>query len=167
MKIVDHRIDELHCDNRVIDTAFELTVCFVILLWFGCLCRHSEGAIVFYEKYLFSANEQTQESTACSIVLAPGLCLSPHVRWGQPGVNLFFIVSFKNESKSIHFSIGKILDLEIFWKKVVADHKSSHFSMNNSFINFLFKKWLDILKCILHWKVTGLMIRHNFFSKYF
>ena len=113
MYIIDHRIDELHCDNRAITTVFEQTLSLVILLSL-CLSLHLKELFYFMKNICFLETNKLKEPTACSVVLAPGLCLSRHVNWRQPGVHFFFIVTFKNESNSIDFSIGKILDLEIF-----------------------------------------------------
>ena len=64
MYIIDHRIDELHFDDRAVDAVFEQTLSLVILLSFGCLSPHSEGAIIFYEKHLFLERNKLKEPTA-------------------------------------------------------------------------------------------------------
>ena len=64
MYIIDHRIDELHFDDRAVDAVFEQTLSLVILLSFGCLSPHSEGAILFYEKHLFLERNKVKDAAA-------------------------------------------------------------------------------------------------------
>ena len=64
MYIIDHRIDGLHFDDRAVDAVFEQTLSLVILLSFGCLSPHSEGAILFYEKHLFLEMNKLKEAAA-------------------------------------------------------------------------------------------------------
>ena len=64
MYIIEHRIDELHFDDRAVDAVFEQTLSLVILLSFGCLSPHSEGAILFYEKHLFLEMNKLKEPAA-------------------------------------------------------------------------------------------------------
>ena len=64
MYIIDHRVDELHFDDRAVDAVFEQTLSLVLPSSFGCLSPHSEGAILFYEKHLFLEMNKLKEPAA-------------------------------------------------------------------------------------------------------